>query len=466
MTLPAKSTLHLCLTMLLLFILCSSSAAADLKESVNRALAYNPDLKAMQESREVSSLAVDQAKAGRLPSAYLSAGGGFTQRSDTLTKAYDEENDWQGTGEYTVRLVQPLWHGGSIVNDIRMRELLFSSAEYQLEHSGVNMAYNAVAAHIDVLRRARLLELARINVSEHEKILSIMRQRYDSQVSTIGELSQVQNRHSRAIATELSYKTAYDNACSAYLRVTGQQPQNLSPASLPANLYPNLQDARSACLKGNLRIKSAVDALFATEKEKAIAESAFWPTLDLEVGHNWYDRAGDANESTHGLGAMLRLNWEFFSGWRDKAGVAMSAARIRQSKQALYALMDSLNEDVESSYHMYESAMLQELEYARAKEASIRTKEDYNRQFLSAKRSIVDVLDAESDFFYAASQEELSRHDKVLASYRLLALSGELLAEMGVNPASLRASKPTTSLETRNVLMDAPSTLNTLRTPQ
>lgn len=461
------------LCFIILFSLMSGPRAAaasvlsgSLKDSVEAALAYNPDLKAVQEGYQISGLAVDKAKAGRLPSASVSAGGGFTQRSDTLTKAFEQEDDWQDTGEYALRLVQPLWHGGAIVNDIRLRELLFSSADYNLASEGINMAYTAISAHIEVLRRKQLLELARINVSEHDKILRIMRQRYDSKVATIGELSQVQNRHARAKATEMAYRAAYNNALSHYLRVTGKHAQNLMQAELPDNLYTSIQFARGACLKGNLRLKAAMDNLFATEKEKAIAQSAFWPKLDFELGHYWSDRAGDANESVHGMGAMLRINWEFFSGGRDMAGVSMSEARIRQGKQAFYALMDSLNEDVESSYYMYESAMIQEREYFRAKEASLRTKEDYNRQFLSAKRSIVDVLDAENDLFYASSQQALSYYDKVQASYRLLALSGELLDEMGIDAALLRNSGPTTTTGTRNIISDSPSNLNTLRTPQ
>ena len=463
---------HMCFILLLLAVFCSATpqaaAAQDgsLKASVQSALTYSPDLKSVQESYQMSQHALDRAKAGRLPSAYLSAGGGTTQRSDTLTKAYDEEDDWNLTGDYSLKLVQPLWHGGSIINDIKLREFLFNSADYTLESEGVNLVYSTVSAHVEVVRRYRLLELAAINVAEHEKILRIMRQRYDSNVATIGELSQVQNRHARAIATKLAYQTSYDNALSNYLRITGKHAGELMGVEQPQKVYPSVQFARGACLKGNLRLKAAIENLFATEKEKALAQSSFWPQLDFEVGHNWSDRAGDANESVHGMGAMLRLNWEFFSGGRDKANVAMSSARIRQSKQALYALMDSLNEDVESTYHMYESALLQEAEYTKAKKASLRTKEDYNRQFLSAKRSIVDVLDAENDLFYASSQELLSYYDKVLASYRILALSGEILAELDVNPASLRSLSPTTSDTTRNIISAAPSHLNTLRTPQ
>lgn len=472
MACPAFKYAFMCSALLFLLMLGTkisvayATQAGSLKESVNSALVYSPALKSVQESYQMSQHALARAKGGRLPSAYLSAGGGTTQRSNTLTKAFDEEDDWNLTGDYSLKLVQPLWHGGSIINDIKLREFLFNSADYTLESEGVNLAYSAVAAHVEVVKRHRLLELAEINVTEHEKILRIMRQRYDSNVATTGELSQVQNRQARAIATKHAYQTSYDNARSNYLRITGKHAGSLMPVALPGKLHPSLQFARGACLKGNLRLKAAMENLFATEKEKALAQSNFWPKLDFEVGHNWSDRAGDANESVHGMGAMLRLNWEFFSGGRDKANVAMSSARIRQSKQALYALMDSLNEDVESTYHMYESALLQESEYTQARKASLRTKEDYNRQFISAKRSIVDVLDAENDLFYAASQELLSHYDKVLASYRILALSSEILAELDINPAALRTLSPTTSDSTRNILTDAPSHLNTLRTPQ
>lgn len=444
----------------------AQSGHTSLRHSVNAALLYNPGFKAVQEDYQASAFALDKAKAGRMPSAHVNFGGGFTQRSDTITKAIDANNDWELTGEYGLYLVQPLWRGGAVIGNVRLYEFLFSSADYNLANEGTNMAYSAILAHVEVLRRARLLELSNINISEHEKILRIMQQRYDSKIATIGELSQVQNRRARALATRSAYQKAYDDACSAYLRATGKNPAGLLPPAPPQKTYPSLQFARSACLKGNLRLKAAADNLFATEQEKNIAKSAYWPQLDLELGHYWNDREGDLSESAHGLGAMLRLNWEFFSGGRDKANVSMSAARLRQAKQTLYALMDSLNEEVESTYSAYLSSQTQALEYARAKEASIRTKADYNRQFLSARRSIVDVLDAENDFFYAAGQEILNEYDKILAAYRILALSGELLSELGVDAQSLRPAKPTTSEHTGKLIGDSPSSLNTLRTPE
>jgi hypothetical protein len=71
----------------------------------------------------------------------------------------------------------------------------------------------------------------------------------------------------------------------------------------------------------------------------------------------------------------------------------------------------------------------------------------------------LDVLDAENDYFYAAGQEAMSRGDRIIAGYRLLALSGELFSSLGMDPALLRVHAPTTTEDADNLHRAFPTSL-------
>jgi adhesin transport system outer membrane protein len=454
-------------TVLLFFLLpglllCTAPAwAASLLDSVDAALSYSPELKASQEKRQVSGHAVDKAKAGFFPRIAAEAGGGFSQRNDAVTRGHKEEHDARAFGDAGVRLIQPLYQGGHTTADVAARRAQFDAADSQLEDHGASLAFQAIVAHVEVLRRAELVALAKQNVKEHAKILGTVRQRMNGQVSTVGELHQVQGRHARAKATLSSYESALDAANAAYLNATGKAPQKLERVPAPAKSYASLDEALQACLSGSKRIQAGIHDVTAAKEEKDMAQSRFYPSINLEAGPSWYNRDSRRYDSARvtDLSAGLRLKWDLLSGGEDVANVAMAGARIRQARQNVHTTMDALGKDIETTWSLYLSSQEQIAHYETAKRSSRLARDDYYRQFLSAQRNLLDVLDAENDYFYAAGQQAMSQGDRVIAAYRLLALSGDLLPGLGVDPARLRTNTRTTTEDAENLRTAFPTSL-------
>lgn len=411
--------------------------------SIDAALAYNPELKATQEGRQMSAHGVDRAKAGHMPTIASFAGGGISRRSDATTRAYDEDKSVRSVADAGVRLTQPLFHGFGVKYAVETSQAQLEAADMLLHDRGAAIAFDAIVAHTEVVRRTELVRLAKENVRQHAEILKTVQERFDTGVSTIGELKQIQSRHSRAKATLSAYESTLDAVTANYLRVTGRYARGLLPPKAPGSIFPNITAVRDTCLQHNPSLKATLADVRAAQGERGQAESRFYPFFDLQAGPSWSERNSDASLNTHEYSAEVRMNWELFSGGADKANVAIASAKIRQARQNLHALMNVLNEDIESTYSRFESSLVQAKDYAMAKEASRAAREDYYRQFLSAQRSLIDVLDAENDFFYAASQEVLCKGDRLIAAHRLLALAGTLLQTLHISPEGLRAEKPT-----------------------
>ena len=448
--------LHLCISICLagVLLLPASGYSAErvsVLDSVTAAFAYNPELKSSQESRLSSQHAVEKAKTGYAPKIFVYGTAGVGRLSDSNTRAHNEQDEMRGFYNSGIRLTQPIWYGGETTANVVGREAQLQSADSMLEDKGSSLAFNAIVAHIEVLRRRELVTLAKQNVSEHAKILSTVRTRYNTQIATVGELNQVQSRYSRAKATLSSYESVLDAANASYLRVTGHQPKDLVPAHAPEVNYKNIDSVREACLAGNPRIKSAMSEVDASIGDRDLAESRFYPRFDAEFGPSWSDRDSRGETRVDNVEAALRMRWDIFSGGEDQASVRIANAKIRQNRQTLHSLMDILNEDIESTFSRWLSSVVQADEYDAAKKASRLARDDYYRQFLSAQRSLIDVLDAENDFFYSASQEVLSKGDRVIATYRLLTLSGELLSKLNVTVADLRSTGPTTDESNTNL---------------
>ncbi|MCL1890244.1 MAG: TolC family outer membrane protein [Desulfovibrionaceae bacterium] len=459
-TLPGTPT-HVFFLFLFSLVLAfpAPASAVSLLESVEAALAYNPELKAGQERRQAALHALDKARAGFFPRLSAEVGGGFSRRGDSVTRAYNEDGKMRGHGDASLRLIQPIWQGGQTTADTAARQAMYYAADSQLEDSGASLAFQTIVAHVEVLRWTELVELAKKNVKEHEKILGTVRQRYNGEIVTVGERHQVEGRLARAKATLSTYESALGSAQAAYLNSTGRAAANLKPASHPSKSYASLDEALRASLADNKRIQSAMHEVSAAEKEKDLAQSRFFPSVNLEAGPSWRDRDSRYDSKITEVGVGLYLKWDLFNGGEDTANVALAGARIRQSKQNLHTVMDSLGKDIESTYSHYLSAKEQVGFYEAAKKSSRLAKEDYYRQFISAQRSLLDLLDAENDCFFAAGQEAMSRGDWIITGYRLLALSGELLPSLGVDPARLRVNTNTTTEDTKNLRLAFPTPL-------
>lgn len=52
-----------------------------------------------------------------------------------------------------------------------------------------------------------------------------------------------------------------------------------------------------------------------------------------------------------------------------------------------------------------------------------------------AQRSLLDVLDSENEVFQSSSQLVTSSVNEQIAAYKLMALSGNLITALGVDPA-------------------------------
>ena len=443
-----------------LFCACPVRAAGiTMLESVETALTYNPQLKVSQEKRQVSLHAIDKARAGFFPSITAEAGGGFSQRDDTERRAYSEERKVRAQGDAGLRLVQPIWQGGYTTADVAARRAQYDSVDSQLEDSATDLAFQAIMAHVEVMRWREMVQLAKNNIKEHTNILNTVRKRAAEQISTVGELHQVEGRYSRARATLLSYEAALAAAQAAYLNATGTEAKNLMAVPNPPKTFASQDAVLEACLNGNTRVKAAMSEVEAASGEKEMARSSFFPSVNLEAGPSWWNRESSHNSRISEVNVGVRLKWDLLNGGADVANMAMARARIRQAKQNLHSIMDALGKDIETTYSYYLSAKEQIPLYEAAKKSSRLAKEDYYRQFLSAQRSLLDVLDIENDYFFAAGQQTMSQGDRVIAGYRLLALSGELLVSLGVNPASLRLTSPTTTESTGNLRGAFPSSL-------
>ncbi len=425
----------LCVTLCMLFTQYDQAVSkTTLEETLRQAFEYNPNIKAAEEARQEAVHRVREAKAGYFPTIGVWADGGYEQNDNVTTRINETENDVVSAYGAGVQFVQPIWKGGETMASVHLRSEELNYRALALMDSANSLAYSAISAHADILRRQKLIVLAQNNVNEHKKIIRLLRTRVEQGLSSQGDIDLVMGRLKRAEATLNLYKQGLVLAKAAYTKVTGQKiiPELLAVEN-PEHIFTSEDEARDISVRQNIRIKADMAAIRAALAEVNIDKSSFMPRLNLDGGTNFLDQDYDGNNKNLNWSVGLSMQWNIFNGGADVASVKASSARVRELRQNLHATMDSVNEEIVSAFRVTQDAEeLQEI-YELSASLAKKAKDNYTVQFEVGKKDLLSILDAEGEYFFSIVESEVNKTDALLGKYRLLAITGALLEEIGID---------------------------------
>ncbi len=439
------------------------SNPTSIEDTLRFAFAYSPNIKAAQESRQQSVHNIRAAEAGYYPTIGIWAGVGVEVNNNVSTRFNNTYADAESTMNMGLQLSQTIWQGGNTSANVRMRTEELNYRAWQLMDSANSLAYSAISAHADVIRRRILVKLAKDNVHENKRILNMLKIRFQQGLSSQGDVDLTSGRLNRAEATLSLYEQALESAFAAYTQVTGQPvPKNLMNINMPKRIFKNVDEARNATVDKNLRIQTDLAAIRNALAEKDVARSNFAPRISIDAGPTITDDSYDDNTSQITWSAMLNMRWDIYSGGRDVATVKSIAARVRQLRQNLHSTMDLINQELMVTYSLTNRSIEQAKLYDKSANAALQAKINYMTQFEVGQKDLLSVLDAEGEFFFSATEREVRSIDALLGHYRILALTGDLLHELGIDTAALMVDTTTnTPSDTSLPWSFKPSTLDT-----
>lgn len=413
------------------------AGSVSVRESVEATLRYNHGLKVIQENLEVTRHELRRAKAGYGPRLDLTGRYGTNELSTSTTRSYGTDTGLYGTGSVGLLLTQPLWDGFATRSRVATARATVDSMSYRVFDNATTFALDGLIAHVDLLRRREIARLAEANVQQHENILISQRERVNSGVSSVADVSQSEGRLARARSTLSDARASLREAEAAYTRLTG----NMAPSDLEEVPLPSLSTDADAVMEqarsGNPKLRAYLADVEARRGEKKLAESVWYPAINLEAGPSYSDRAGHGSQWEKEWGVAATVRWNIFNSGADSAEVRAATARIRQARQEASNFVDDMDEEIANTWTRYRAAEEQRDFYAEAVEYNIQTRDAYREQFLMGQRSLLDVLDAENELFNSSTQLATSQGNVLVGAYRLHALSGDLLTLLNVDTDAL-----------------------------
>ncbi|WP_303879087.1 TolC family protein [Desulfovibrio piger] len=229
-------------------------------------------------------------------------------------------------------------------------------------------------------------------------------------------------------------------AYATYSRLTGiYTVGKLDAVPMPVEMPDTAAAFIQMAEKHNPKLAAYLQDIRAAKGEKELAQSAMYPTFQLEAGPEYSDRGGDRDRWVYSFDVLATMRWNVFNSGADVEGIRAASAREREARQNLYDYMDTLRLDMESTWSNYLAAKEQYKFYTKAVENNTYTRQAYHDQFLLGTRSLLDVLDSENELYNSASQAETARGNILVGAYRMCALAGDLLPRMGVPAEEIKS---------------------------
>ena len=438
---------HVRLTILLLALVPALALAAErnlaeghpasIRASVISTLESNPRIAQIKANRDAVRKDLDQTRGRYYPSVDLDLGYGTDNHSDALTRDTGRDDEWDGRTEASIALVQPLYHGGEIENAVNVQEAKLESAEHRVLDNAEAVALDAVIAHLEVCRQRSLLALSEQNVNTHQQIVAHITERQRAGAGSTADVYQANGRLTLTRTSLLEVKADLESAAATYFQVVGRKPDNLElPMDFRTNLPSSRTDAMEQATTCNPKLAAFAADIKAAEHEIEIRKSNFLPRINLEVSSTYRDQVESAETYEHNNAAMVRARWNLFRGGADAAARESAEARKRQTRLARNDEYNRIIEQITDTWNRYVIAAEQIRTYEDAVNFNQQTREAYQDQFIVGQRSLLDLLDAENELFRSASQLVTARVNEIIASYRLIALTGCLIHSLDIDTAN------------------------------
>lgn len=403
--------------------------AASLNEELVFLLTQHPRIKAAQRD----ALGTDEGMRGAVAAYYpqLSVDANYGDEYSDLptlrTEGIKSTRLWRDTRGIT--LSQSIFDGfrrESNVEGARINRVLSGLA---LETTRQSLSFEGARAYIDVLRYARLVELAFNNESTVQRQLNLEDERVQRGAGISVDVLQAKARLQTAKERRVQFEGQLREAVSRYLQLFGHEPAPgiMEDPALDASVLPKTKDeAIKHALSDSPQIAFSGRQVDFQETRRDAAAADYFPRVDVIARGAKEDNIDGIIGQRVQWSFLVQGRWQIFNGFQTQAAVAEASYRAASSRDNMLAVTREVSQEVETAWNELQTAneRVSLLENAVALAAEVF---DSRRRLRDTGReTALNVLDAENELYNARINLVSATFDARRSAYRLLQATGDL----------------------------------------
>lgn len=415
----------------------SLATATDLVDAYQLAVANDARLQSANFEFQASSEAITQARAELLPELTFEASRTWTDQeiiSSDNTVFATGGTDFT-TNTYNLNLNIPIFRYDAWKRFAQSKSIV-KQAKAELLAAKQTLMFDTAEAYFNILAAKDNLDYSQAEKQAVGRQLELAQERLKEGLATAMDLSDAQARYATSESQEIESENQLEDA---YRRMQEHTAEFLVDFSVLRNSIPLLEpdsaalsDWIDAAASQNYALEALRHAITVAEEERNRQQAGHMPKLDLVGSINNRDTDGSlfgGGSEVQTKDVMLRFSMPLFSGGRTWSASREAGFRYQQAKRDYEAERRSLERETRAAYR----GILSGINKVEALGKSV----EFQRSALELKSAGLDagintmlaVLDAQRDLYFAQRDLSQARYDYLLSVLRLKRASGSLSPE-------------------------------------
>ena len=414
-------------------------AGADtLEGALVEAYQNNPTLNSQRAAVRAVDEGVPAALSGYRPRVSITASGGEQSVSSTSKTSgivpgtpttYLTQSGYNAPYGAGATITQTLFNGFQTANRTRQAESQVFSARETLRNTEQQVLLNAATAYMNLLRDSAILDLQRRNVEVLQEQLRQTRDRFNVGEVTRTDVAQAESSLAQGRSQVLSAEATYTASRATYRQVIGVDPGKLAPGTPVDRFSPN--QLPSAVAVGSATHPAVATAQYnvdAAEQQVKVAEGALYPTVSLQGSfqQNFMSASSLNVYQSYNASVLGQLSVPIYQGGAEYAAIRQAKETLGQKRIDLDTARDQVRQSIVQSWGQLEAGKAN----IEATQAQVTSSEialnGVREEARVGQRTTLDVLNAQQVLVNARVALVTAQHDRVVASYTLLAAIGRL----------------------------------------
>jgi len=413
------------------------AAAETMSSALARAYRNNPDINQQRAALRARDETVPAAKSGWLPKAGVQGQAG---RQWQEVSGYPGSSGKFSQASYPAQIgatvTQTLFDGNRTANGVSQAESAVLAQRETLRQQELITLQAGSTAYMDVLRDTAVLGLRRNNIKVLQVQLQQTQDRFQVGEVTRTDVAQAESALAVGRADFAAAQSSLESSIASFRRQIGVDPKNLAPAQPVERLLPKtVQAAIAVGLEEHPAITGALHQVDAAESSVKVAEGALLPTVGVQgTVSRSVDSSGQPGYNVNSASVVGTLNVPLYQGGQEYAAVRQAKEQLGQARLAVDSQRVAVRGGISTSWGQLQAAKAAIVAYEAAVKAAEVALNGVREEAKVGQRTTLDVLNAQQALLNTRVQLVSAQHDRVVASYTVLAQIGRLSADtLGLN---------------------------------
>ena len=396
-------------------------------ETINKAINYNPKIKAQKSSYESSKENIKQVYSGIFPSIemYLSKGYNDTDSSSSITKT----NESTSPQDFSINLEQTLYTGGKFTAEANKAKSQLLIEEENLRLIRYEVILESALSYLDVLEKKKLIELNNLKEEKFKNSFESIELLVKVGSASQSDLVFAQSKLVQIAAEKIVSINEFNITKANYKKIVGELLPNGNleePKINKINFPDNFDNALDIAFKNNPKIKIA-------ELEENIAKfdvksqfAELMPNITLDGEYQSTEDTASKGSYSDTAEITAKITVPLFKGGKNFSKIKQAKIIAKKVRYELENKRNEVTETVTKSWTYFQTSET----LLKAANINIEARklmlEGIEHEVKLGIKSYIDLLQSKEDLIDAEFNKITAIKNYIISALQLKADIGEL----------------------------------------